>query len=164
MRDTCHVRTRATCGQKRRHERHGGPDAVDTCTLAELLAADLAPRVWTGDETARLLQRLVSRRRQLVKQRTRAKNEISAVLLRNFKGRPRPPCLDALGKAGACLRSRLNTIRQVRRPACPTARTPHRLRPSPPSQAARKARPSQWQVPEPESVKVPPAARANCQS
>jgi transposase len=73
-------------------------DAVDACTLAELLAADLVPRVWIGDEQTRLLRRLVSRRRQLVKQSTRTKNEISAVLLRNLKGRP--PVSDVFGKAG----------------------------------------------------------------
>src|SRR6266498_3893648 len=63
-------------------------DAIDACTLAELLAADLVPRVWLGDERTRLLRRLVSRRRQLVKQSTRTKNEISAVLLRTLQGRP----------------------------------------------------------------------------
>src|SRR5262249_36016169 len=31
-------------------------DAVDACTLAELLAADLVPRVWIGDEATRLLR------------------------------------------------------------------------------------------------------------
>jgi transposase len=73
-------------------------DAVDACTLAELLAADLVPRVWVGDEWTRLMRRLVSRRRQLVKQSTRIKNEIHAVLLRNLKGRP--PVSDVFGKAG----------------------------------------------------------------
>jgi transposase len=73
-------------------------DAVDACTLAELLAADLVPRVWIGDEATRLLRRLVSRRRQLVKQSTRTKNEIHAVLLRNLKGQP--PVSDVFGKAG----------------------------------------------------------------
>jgi transposase len=73
-------------------------DAIDACTLAELLAADLVPRVWLGDERTRLLRRLVSRRRQLVKQSTRAKNEISAVLLRTLQGRP--PVSDVFGKAG----------------------------------------------------------------
>jgi len=73
-------------------------DAIDACTLAELLAAGLVPRVWIGDETTRLLRRLVSRRRQLVKESTRAKNEISALLLRTLQGRP--PVSDVFGKAG----------------------------------------------------------------
>jgi transposase len=73
-------------------------DKVDARTLAELLAADLIPRVWIGDEQTRALRRRVSRRRQLVKQRTRLKNEAAAVLMRNLK--ERPPFTDAFGKAG----------------------------------------------------------------
>lgn len=73
-------------------------DAVDACTLAELLAADLVPRVWIGDERTRLLRRLVSRRRQLVKQSTRTKNEIQSVLMRTLQ--ERPPVSDVFGKGG----------------------------------------------------------------
>jgi transposase len=51
-------------------------DKADARTLAELLAADLIPQVWVGDEQTRLLRRLVSRRRQLVKQRTATKNAV----------------------------------------------------------------------------------------
>ena len=46
----------------------------------------------------RVLRRLTSRRTQLVRQRTRTKNEISAVLVRNLKGRP--PMSDLFGKRG----------------------------------------------------------------
>jgi transposase len=42
-------------------------DRVDAKTLAELLAADLLPRVWVPDERTRLLGRLTSRRAQLVR-------------------------------------------------------------------------------------------------
>lgn len=73
-------------------------DRFDARTLAELLAADLVPRVWIGDERTRLLRRLTSRRTQLIRQRTRTKNEISAVLMRNLKGRP--PVSDLFGKKG----------------------------------------------------------------
>jgi transposase len=73
-------------------------DQFDARTLAELLAADLVPRVWIGDERTRVLRRLTSRRTQLVRQRTRPKNEISAVLVRNLKGRP--PMSDLFGKKG----------------------------------------------------------------
>jgi transposase len=73
-------------------------DRFDARTLAELLAADLIPRVWIGDERTRALRRLTSRRSQLVRQRTRTKNEISAVLVRNLKGRP--PASDLFGKRG----------------------------------------------------------------
>jgi transposase len=73
-------------------------DQFDARTLAELLAADLVPRVWIGDELTRVLRRLTSRRSALVRQRTRPKNEISAVLVRNLKGRP--PMTDVFGKKG----------------------------------------------------------------
>jgi transposase len=73
-------------------------DKVDARVLADLLAADLIPAVWTGDERVRTLRRLVSRRRGLVKRRTQVKNEISAVLQRNLKGRP--PASDLYGRRG----------------------------------------------------------------
>jgi hypothetical protein len=54
--------------------------------------------VWIGDERWRMLRRLVSRRRGLVKRRKQIKNEISAVLHRNLKGRS--PASDPFGKKG----------------------------------------------------------------
>jgi 5-oxoprolinase (ATP-hydrolysing) subunit A len=44
-------------------------DKVDARVLSDLLAAELVPAVWTGDERSRSLRRLVSRRRGLVKRR-----------------------------------------------------------------------------------------------
>ena len=73
-------------------------DKIDARVLADLLAADLIPRVWVGDERTRTLRRLVSRRRGLVKRRTQVKNEVSAVLLRNLKGRA--PASDLFGRKG----------------------------------------------------------------
>jgi transposase len=73
-------------------------DKIDAKVLADLLAADLIPRVWIGDERTRMLRRLVSRRRGLVKRRTQIKNEISAVLHRNLKGRS--PASDPFGVKG----------------------------------------------------------------
>ncbi len=73
-------------------------DKVDAKMLADLLAAGLIPAVWIGDERTRMLRRLVSRRRGLVKRRTQIKNEISAVLSRNLKGRP--PVSDLFGRQG----------------------------------------------------------------
>jgi transposase len=72
-------------------------DRVDARTLAELLAADLLPQVWIADESTRALRRLTSRRTQLVRQRTRTKNEVSAVLVRNLIARPQVS--DLFGKA-----------------------------------------------------------------
>ena len=59
-------------------------DKIDARVLADLLAADLIPNVWIGDDRTRMLRRLVSRRRGLVKRRTQVKNEISAVMHRNL--------------------------------------------------------------------------------
>jgi transposase len=73
-------------------------DRLDARTLAKLLAAGFLPAVWLGDERTRLLRRLVSRHAQLIRQRTRAKNQIHAVLQRTLKGRP--PASDLFGKRG----------------------------------------------------------------
>lgn len=73
-------------------------DRVDARTLAKLLAAGFLPAVFFGDEHTRLLRRRISRRGALIKQRTAAKNEIHADLLRNLKGKP--PVADLFGRAG----------------------------------------------------------------
>jgi transposase len=73
-------------------------DRFDARTLAELFQAGVLPTVWVGDERTRCLRRLTSRRSQLVRARTRTKNEISAVLIRNLAGRP--PASDLFGKRG----------------------------------------------------------------
>ena len=73
-------------------------DRLDARTLARLLAAGFLPAVWMGDERTRLLRRVVSRHAQLIRQRTRAKNQIHAVLQRTLKGRP--PASDLFGKRG----------------------------------------------------------------
>jgi len=73
-------------------------DKVDARMLAELLAADLIPTVWVGDERTRMLRRRISRRRGLVKQVIAVKNAASAVLVRNLKRRPE--LSDLFGRAG----------------------------------------------------------------
>jgi transposase len=73
-------------------------DRFDARTLAELLAAGLLPRVWLSDERTRVLRRLTSRRTQLVRRRSRLKNEVSAVLMRNLIARP--PVTDLFGRRG----------------------------------------------------------------
>jgi transposase len=73
-------------------------DRLDARTLAKLLAAGFLPGVWVGDERTQVLRRLTSRRAQLVRQRTRVKNQIHAVLQRALKGRP--PVSDVFGKRG----------------------------------------------------------------
>jgi transposase len=73
-------------------------DRHDARTLARLLAAGLLDGRWLPDEKTRSLRRRLSYRAQLVRQRTRCKNEVHAVLMRNLKGRP--PMSDLFGKSG----------------------------------------------------------------
>lgn len=73
-------------------------DRLDALTLARLLAAGELDAVWVPDEWTRAMRRRLSRRSQLVRSRTRAKNEIHAVLIRRLKGRP--PVSDVFGVTG----------------------------------------------------------------
>jgi transposase len=73
-------------------------DKVDAQTLCELLAAGFLPSVFSPDEWTRSLRRRLQRRSQLVRTRTRAKNELHAVLAPNLKGRP--PVTDVFGEGG----------------------------------------------------------------
>ncbi len=73
-------------------------DTLDARTLAKLLAAGFLPEVWTPDEQTRVLRRRISRRAQLVRQRTREKNQVHAILIRNLK--QRSPAADLFGVAG----------------------------------------------------------------
>ena len=73
-------------------------DKIDARTLARLLAGGFVPEVWAVDEPTRVLRRRIARRAQLVKQRTREKNQVHAILIRNL--RQRPPTSDLFGVAG----------------------------------------------------------------
>jgi transposase len=64
-------------------------DRLDARTLARLLAAGSLDAVWMPDQAAWVMRRRLGRRGQLVHARTRAKNEIHAVLMRQLVGRPR---------------------------------------------------------------------------
>lgn len=59
-------------------------DKVDARILAQLLAVDFLPETWVADEQTRRRRRLVARRMHLVKQRTRLKNQVHAILSRNL--------------------------------------------------------------------------------
>src|SRR5215203_5692121 len=83
-------------------------DRHDARTLARLLAAGLLDGCWLPDEKTRALRRRLGRRAQLVRQRTRAKNEVHAVLIRTLKGRPP---MSARPSTGACARSTSSTAR-----------------------------------------------------
>jgi transposase len=73
-------------------------DRLDARRLAELLASGYLAEVWCPDEATRALRRWVARRSQLVRQRTRAKNEIGAALQRNLLDRPE--VYDLAGRKG----------------------------------------------------------------
>jgi transposase len=73
-------------------------DRLDARTLARLLAAGELDPVWMPDERTRVMRRRLARREQLVRSRSRAKNEIHAVLMRRLKGRP--PVSDLFGVKG----------------------------------------------------------------
>ena len=73
-------------------------DRLDARTLAKLLWGGELDGVWTPDELTRVLRRRLGRREQLVRSRSRAKNEVHAVLMRRLKGRP--PVSDLFGVKG----------------------------------------------------------------
>jgi transposase len=73
-------------------------DRLDARALARLLWAGELEAVWMPDERCRVLRRRLARREQLVRSRTRSKNEIHAVLHRRLQGKP--PCSDLFGVKG----------------------------------------------------------------
>src|SRR4051794_1759429 len=73
-------------------------DRPDARTLARLLWSGELESVWMPDERCRVLRRRLARREQSVRARTRAKNEIHAVLQRRLQGKP--PCSDLFGLKG----------------------------------------------------------------
>jgi transposase len=73
-------------------------DKLDSRTLAVLLWKGELDAVWMPDERCRILRRRLARREQLMRTRTRAKNEIQAVLARRLQDKP--PCSDLFGVTG----------------------------------------------------------------
>ena len=73
-------------------------DRLDARTLARLLAAGSLDAVWMPDRATWVMRRRLARRGQLVRARSRAKNEIHAVLMRQLVGRP--PVSDLFGVKG----------------------------------------------------------------
>jgi transposase len=73
-------------------------DKLDARALASLLWKGELEAVWMPDERCRILRRRLARREQLVRSRTRAKNEIHACLHRRLQ--PKPPCSDLFGVKG----------------------------------------------------------------
>ena len=73
-------------------------DRLDARTLARLLAAGSLDGVWMPDRWTWVMRRRLSRRSQLVWARSRAKNQVHAVLMRQLVGRP--PVADLFGVKG----------------------------------------------------------------
>lgn len=73
-------------------------DRLDARALARLLWAGELESVWMPDARCRVLRRRLARREQLVRARTRSKNETHAVLQRRLQGKP--PCSDLFGVKG----------------------------------------------------------------
>ena len=63
-------------------------DKIDAGVLASLRAAGFLPEVWVPDAETERRRRLVARRNQVVRHRTRVKNEIHAILAAHLV----PPC------------------------------------------------------------------------
>jgi transposase len=63
-------------------------DRLDARTLAKLLAAGSLEGLWMPDERTRALRRRLQRRSQLVRARTRAKNEVHGALMRQLIAKP----------------------------------------------------------------------------
>ena len=73
-------------------------DKLDARTLASLLWKGELEAVWMPDERCRILRRRLARREQLMRARTRSKNEIHASLQRRLQAKP--PCSDLFGVKG----------------------------------------------------------------
>jgi transposase len=85
------MRTRAIASAKVK------TDKIDAKVLAQLGAADFLPEVWAPDEVTRALRRRVAHRSSLVRQRTRLRNQVHAVLARNLID---APVTDVFGQGG----------------------------------------------------------------
>jgi transposase len=92
-------------------------DKVDARVLAQLLAAGFLPSVWIADEQTNALRRQVARRAQLVRQRTRLKNQVQSILITTWCRAVRPPtCSVARAVPGSASRiSRLTSAGRSRR-------------------------------------------------
>jgi len=73
-------------------------DRLDARTLARLLASGELEAVWMPDRETQVMRRRLQRRSQLIWGRSKAKNQIHAVLMRQLVGRA--PFSDLFGKRG----------------------------------------------------------------
>ena len=73
-------------------------DKIDAGVLASLRAADFLPEIWLPDVETERLRRLVARRDQVVRHRTRIKNEVHSILHAHLI--PRCPHAELFGRLG----------------------------------------------------------------
>jgi transposase len=77
---------------------HVKTDKIDAGTLASLHAAGYLPEIWTPDAVTERKRRLVARRYQVVRHRTRIKNEVHSILYAHLI--PKCPHADLFSKRG----------------------------------------------------------------
>jgi transposase len=77
---------------------HVKTDKIDAGTLANLYAAGYLPEIWTPDAVTERMRRLVARRYQVVRHRTRIKNEVHSILYAHLI--PQCPHADLFGRLG----------------------------------------------------------------
>lgn len=77
---------------------HVKTDKIDAGTLASLYAAGYLPEIWTPDAATERMRRLAARRYQVVRHRTRIKNEVHSILHAHLI--PRCPHADLFNGAG----------------------------------------------------------------
>jgi transposase len=77
---------------------HVKTDKIDAGVLASLHAAGFLPEVWIPDARTERWRRLVARRNQVVRHRTRVKNEVHAILASHLV--PRCPHADLFNRPG----------------------------------------------------------------
>jgi transposase len=73
-------------------------DTIDAGVLAQLYASGFLPEVWIADEATQALRRQVTRRNQVVRQRSRLKNIIQSILHAHLI--PACPAADLCGPKG----------------------------------------------------------------
>src|SRR5579883_2121602 len=79
---------------------HVKTDKIDAGTLASLYAAGYLPEIWTPDAGTERMRRLAARRYQVVRHRTRIKNEVHAILHAHLIARcPHADLFNGAGRA-----------------------------------------------------------------
>jgi transposase len=73
-------------------------DKIDAAVLAQLYASGFLPEVWIPDDVTQALRRQVTRRNQIVRQRTRLKNIIQSILHAHLI--PACPAANMFGRKG----------------------------------------------------------------